>query len=519
MISQSILNKYKERWQEHTRRIQSFTDSSITVPESPAQQKARTGRLLKNYDAFCEYYFPHYLTIHDKDGSNGSRIVKNAPFHTAAARKVKSTPDLKAAFIWPRGHAKSTHFDIFIPLWLMLGGEGQINFMVIVGKSEQAAVRLLSDIQAELQYNKRMIADFGEMHCAGSWADGEFKTAQGVKFLACGRGQSPRGLRDRFARPDYIVMDDIDDDELCRNEKRVNDLTAWVKEALFGALDVGRGRFIIVGNMISKTSVLANLKSTRGVFVSEVKAVDKEGNPTWPEKWTREEAEAYRDFVGFRAWEKEMMNAPVTSGSIFRADWIHFKKLPGLAKYEELVCYTDPSFKSTTANDYKACRLWGKTGGELHLIDTFVRQTTVTEMVRWLYDLYERTRDVAAVRFYMEANFMQDLILDEFGTEGEARGYQLPITADRRKKPDKIQRIEAISPLWERGTVFYNEALKDSPDMQRGIEQTLAVERGSRAHDDAPDADEGAIWLLQRSARMQEFRPVIHARKLHSSQW
>ena len=61
---------------------------------------------------------------------------------------------------------------------------------------------------------------------------------------------------------------------------------------------------------------------------------------------------------------------------------------------------------------------------------------------------------------------MQDVILDEFTTEGNIRGYQLPIMPDKRKKPDKIQRIEAISPLWERGFVFYNEALKDSTDMK-----------------------------------------------------
>ena len=167
--------------------------------------------------------------------------------------------------------------------------------------------------------------------------------------------------------------------------------------------------------------------------------------------------------------------------------------MPKLSKYDELICYTDPSFKSTTANDYKASRLWGKIGPELHLIDCYVRQDTVSGMVRWLYDLYERTRDTAAVQFFMEANFMQDIILDEFEAEGKIRGYQLPIMPDKRKKPEKIQRIEAISPLWERGFVFYNAALKDSPDMQVGIEQTLALERGSRVHDDAPDADEGAI--------------------------
>lgn len=37
------------------------------------------------------------------------------------------------------------------------------------------------------------------------------------------------------------MIDDLDDDELCGNETRVNKLTDWVKEALFGALDGGAG--------------------------------------------------------------------------------------------------------------------------------------------------------------------------------------------------------------------------------------------------------------------------------------
>jgi hypothetical protein len=90
---------------------------------------------------------------------------------------------------------------------------------------------------------------------------------------------------------------------------------------------------------------------------------------------------------------------------------------------------------------------------------------------------------------------------------------------DRRKKPEKIQRIEAISPLWERGFVFYNEELKDSPDMQTGIEQTLALERGSRFHDDAPDADEGAIWFLQRDTRQERIQPVTIKRESPKNIW
>lgn len=519
MATQAEQKLAYEQWKEHCKRVQSITDTALMAAETPAARDKRRRRLLDNYAAFCEYYFPHYLTLRDKVTGEVIRTIHNAPFHNEAARKVRSTPNLKAVFQWPRGHAKSTHFDIFMPLWLMFQPKRLINFMVIVGKSEDSAIRLLGDIQAELEHNQRIIADFGRQRGSALWQDGEFKAANGVKFLACGRGQSPRGLRDRESRPDYIVIDDLDDDELCRNEKRVHDLTDWVKEALFGSLDVGRGRFIMVGNLISKNSVLFNITKTPGVFVSVIKAVDRNGEPVWRGKWTKEEAREYRDFVGYRAWEKEMMHNPIVDGTIFRSEWIRFKKMPKLSKYEMLVCYTDPSFKSTTSNDYKASRLWGKIGNELHLIDCYVRQDTVSGMVRWLYNLYESLPEGVAVRFFMEANFMQDIILDEFTTEGNIRGYQLPLLPDKRKKPEKIQRIEAISPLWERGFVFYNEALKDSPDMQVGIEQTLALERGSRVHDDAPDADEGAIWYLQRNTRQENFKPMFGARPTSKNIW
>ena len=119
-------------------------------------------------------------------------------------------------------------------------------------------------------------------------------------------------------------------------------------------------------------------------------------------------------------------------------------------------------------------------------------------MVRWFYDFHERLPEGVICDYVMEANFLQDIILDEFTVEGNNRGYQLPIRGDLRKKPDKFQRIEAISPLWERGFVWYNQDMQTDRDMLTGIEQLLSFEKGSRTHDDAPDADEGAIYLLQK---------------------
>ena len=266
-------------------------------------------------------------------------------------------------------------------------------------------------------------------------------------------------MRERENRPDYIHIDDIDEDRRCLNESLIRQDVEWVWSALFGTMDAGRGRFIIVGNLISKCSVLANLAANKKCTSLLSRPLTKRATPVWPDKWTKEEAQDYAETVGYRVWQKEMMHNPINAGSIFRHDWIRFKRLPRLEKYEMLVCYTDPSFKSSSANDYKASRLWGKIGTELHLIDCYVRQDTVSGMVRWLYDLYERTRDRVAISFFMEANFMQDIILDEFAAEGNLRGYQLPCCLTNERSPRRFNVSRRYLRFGERGYVFYNEAL------------------------------------------------------------
>lgn len=506
MATKAEIIKAQERWKQHCETVQAAT--AVNINETEAQRLARIKRLRSDYAAFVDYYFPHW-TINPETGKN----TPCAPFHVEAANKILKNRNLKAAFQWHRGAAKSTNMDVFVPMWLMIQERREINVMVLVGKSEDNAKTLLGDIQAELQYNQRYIHDFGEQFNNGHWEDGEFVTRSEVAFFARGRGQSPRGLRYRSHRPDYVVIDDLDDDELVESPARVARLFDWVRSALFGTLDGGRGRFIMVGNLIAKNSVLAKWCGIKSVHVTRVNIYDNKGSISWAAKWTPQEVREIEDVAGYRAFQKEYMNNPIIEGAVFRNEWVRWGKRPAWSKFSEIVLYIDPSFKGSTKNDYKAAKLWGKAGTTLYHLRAFVRQSSVAEMVRWCYDLYEWAMGQGiAVRWYMEANFMQDTILDEFRREGELRGYQLPITGDKRKKPDKFQRIEAISPLWERGFVVYDETQRDDPDMLAGIDQTLAFEKGMRGHDDAPDADEGAIWMLQRDTRAKSFNPSFGRR-------
>ena len=129
-------------------------------------------------------------------------------------------------------------------------------------------------------------------------------------------------------------------------------------------------------------------------------------------------------------------------------------------------------------------------------------------MVGWHYQIREFVGD-NPVRYYMESNFIQDLLMDEFKKVGNETGVQIPIVGDNRKKPDKFARIEAMQPLFQRGEVVFNEEMKGSQGFEVLEEQLLMFEKGSKVHDDAPDALEGAIWLLSNRTRQSDAKFVI----------
>ena len=88
----------------------------------------------------------------------------------------------------------------------------------------------------------------------------------------------------------------------------------------------------------------------------------------------------------------------------------------------------------------------GKKNTEMHILKAFVRKSSINELVRWFYDFHTSLK-TAVCEYYMESNFVQDLLMDEFEKEGELRGHQLPLRKDKKKKPDKFARIESLTPF------------------------------------------------------------------------
>lgn len=488
------LKQARERWQKHSQEVQSFTFVEIETAEAKLK---RIAKLRKCYADFVQYYFPHWTT----DKVTGKNIPC-AKFHVQAANYIKDNKHGIAVFKWARGHAKSTHLDVFIPLWLKCQEQRDINVFVLVGKSEDNALTLLGDIQAELQYNQRYIADFGTQYNAGSWETGKFVTQDGMAFFARGRGQSPRGLRYRDKRPDYIVIDDLDDDELCLSEQRVNKMTDWVKEALYGTFGAEGGRFIMVGNLIAKNSVLANISKIEGARLSQVNVRDKNGKPSWAEYWT-EERIVEREKMGYRAFQKEYMNNPITEGEVFPE--MHWGKCPSLSKFRFLCCYGDPSPSNNrqAANSMKAVFLIGMLEGKFYVIDGRVERATNAEFVDWYYHLNQQVPSGVQVYNVIENNTLQDPFYQQvfipMFIEKSKQGTPINIAPDSRKKPDKFSRIEGnLEPLNTQGRLILNADKKDNAHFKRLEEQFLLLTPQLKAPADGADCIEGGVWWLQR---------------------
>ncbi len=495
--------RYKEK-QEYEAWLKEKAAIKRLSPESRESEETKKNRIadmlkIGNETRFAKYYFSHLID------------AEFAYFQKRDMKEVHATADIFGMMEWPREHAKSIIWDVIMPM--LLKADGQLTGMLISSANEKKANKLLADIQAELMFNKRYIADFGEQYNQGKWQDGQFTTIDGIGFWAFGRGQSPRGVRESEKRPNYGVFDDIEDAVLVRNESRVIETVDWILGDFYGAMPITGSRLVGAGNRTHKRGVVAHIvgdiepddPKREGLYHSKVFALEnpnthkkdlsEKGVPAWP-RYTRQMLLEKMRKMGWRIGLRELFHEHIIEGKTFREEHLPWVDVLQFSQYDALITYNDPSYKANKTSDFKSIVLIGKTGRYYDIIDCFVRQCTTAEMVRGHYNLAEQIPASVNCKHYMEANFIQDLMLEEYWRVGEERGTMLRIRGDKRKKPDKEVRIENLTPFTEQGFIRFNKALKHKPDMQELRAQFLGFPDAD--HDDGPDSVEGGIFLLDK---------------------
>lgn len=258
----------------------------------------------------------------------------------------------------PRGHAKSTAITLGYGLATLLFRERK--FMVIVSDTEAQAAGFLQMMKQEITENQELIDLFGIKRNDKGEVDllKDSETAMVVKFketingidkfriVAKGAEQKLRGLLWDGSRPDIILCDDMENDELVMNQDRRKKFKNWFNGALVPSL-ADRGVIRIVGTILHSDSLLegfmpnpsdkmthsTDLKqwSTRRKMWQAIKyrAHDKDFKKLlWPEKKSAEQFRIlYEQHVSegtTDTYSREYLNYPIDESVSFfkRADFL-----------------------------------------------------------------------------------------------------------------------------------------------------------------------------------------------------
>lgn len=215
----------------------------------------------------------------------------------------------------PRNHAKSTVTTLFYVLYCILF-QTKKN-IIIISATEDMAIRFLRRIKDELTTNKFILWAFGPQQ-SEKWSETEVRTTTGVAIHAKGRGAQLRGLIDGANRPDLIILDDAEDDEMVRSELRRYDFESWFNGTVLPTLAPKSGQCIVIGTILHMDSLLNRIVNQHlyPEFRTKVySAITQDGTPLWPERFPLEALEkmkaSYIQRDQLAQFFMEWMNDPV----------------------------------------------------------------------------------------------------------------------------------------------------------------------------------------------------------------
>lgn len=457
-------------------------DFPVHQDNSELDKRKRIEKLEADDEAWFKYYFPAFYSS------------EPAPFHIKSTRRIMKNPEWFEARPWSRELSKSGR-TMMETLKLSLTGKKRNWFLA--SNSYDNAVRLLRPYKALLENNSRIINDYGLQRNYGSWADGEFITLKGVAFRAIGAGQSPRGSRNDEVRPDGIIVDDFDTDEDCRNPDTVTQKYDWLERALIPTRSISVPLLVIFnGNIIAEDCCMLRAMKVADYY-EIVNIRDKDGKSTWPQKNTEEMIDIALRSLSYKAIMGEYYNTPITEGKVFKK--LHYGKMKPLTDYKFLVAYTDPSYKKK--GDFKATMLIGKWKSEYHVLKAYCDRTTTAQMLDWNYEILKFVNGKVPVYFYIEWPWIDDMLKQEIAAANTRHNLSLHPKADERDKPDKYHRIEStLEPLNRNAELIFNQDIQQTEYMKYTSGQFLALSPTSRANDDAPDAVEGGVWIINNKS-------------------
>ena len=431
----------------------------------------------------------------------------------------------------PRGHAKSTAITHCYTLACVLFEERF--FVLIVSDTYNQSVMFLRDIKMELMENEQIQDLFGKFVLEkDSEHDIIVVRENGSKFriIALGSEQKVRGLKWEGKRPDLIIGDDLENDEIVLNKDRREKFRNWI----FGALlpcrsDYGVVR--IVGTILHMDSFLENLmppSTNRYTREEGLKRFSVKQKPSWvsikyrahspdfklllwPEKWSEQrlkaERQKYIDIGNPEGYSQEYLNEPIdeTRAYFRREDLLPMsdddKNI--LIRPKRMYAAVDFAVSKDDRRDYTVIVVGGLDSDNiLHIVDVIRDRMDAKEIIDAIFAVQERYEpDIMTVEDGVIQKALGPFLYSEMFKDGRPfinLNPQVP-TKDKESRARSIQaRLRAGGVRFNKGSDWYPELERELRSFPRGV------------HDDQVDA---LAWLGLTLAQMTRHASPIEMKE------
>lgn len=475
-------------WDEY---YKSLLDTEIVdASELPEQKEARIKELEADDEKWFKWYFGKYYTSEPMQ------------FHLTVTENVMSNPEFYEVCPHSRELSKTGRAMM---MFIKLHCTGKKKMTFLLSATKDSAIRLLRPVKLAFEKNQRLRNDYGST-LGIPWKEDEFVTPMGSMFIAVGAGNAPRGAKNEEIRPDSIWVDDYDTDEDCRNPDIVDKKWDFFEQAMYGTRSISNPLLVLWnGNIIADYCCVKKAMEMADHY-EIVNIRDKNGKSTWPNKNNEEMIDRVLSKISKASAQKEYFNNPIVLGKVFEK--LHYGKMRPLKDYKFLIAYTDPSYKKN--GDTKATALVGKWKDEYHVVRMYCGHVKTSVMLDWQYDILNWVDDRVAVYFWIEWPWIDDMLKQEIKLANKRHKTTLPLKPDERSKPEKFFRIESnLEPLNSNHKLIFNEKYKDDDHMKETEFQFKALSPKSRAHDDAPDGVEGAVWKVNHKIKESAGEPKV----------
>ena len=336
------------------------------------RRKSNTTLVAPSYwQDWCRTLFPVYFSK-----SFAQRHIELWEW-AESIEKGKRVPAFFA--IWGRGGAKSTNAEA---ITIRLGCKNVRKYVWYVSSTQEKADAHVENIRSMLEqesfekyYHKMSSRGVTKYGSSKGWRRERVHTASGFTVDSLGLDTGARGIKIEEARPDLIILDDIDelDDTVKTTLKKIGIITNTILPS--GSSDCA---VLFIQNLISPDSIASRLLDGRADFLTNRivsgphKAIDNlavdqvrgkfiisGGTPTWDGQ-SLETCQSQIEDWGYTAFKREAQHDVDISGGMWdHIVWQH-TNYDDLPDFIETVVWVDPAVTSTDSSDCQGISAGGK---------------------------------------------------------------------------------------------------------------------------------------------------------------